>query len=66
MIILRRVRAWTPARQPDSHPKKQRPFLGDPGLESGATLHPADQQFALVDHLWRQVIVHVDEQFLVA
>ncbi len=29
-------------------------------------LHPADQQFALVDHLRRQMIVQVDEQFFVA
>ena len=28
---------WRPPRQPVSHPKKQRPFLGDPGLETGAT-----------------------------
>ena len=32
---------------------------------AGRALQPADQQFALVDHLRRQVIVQVDEQFLV-
>jgi len=31
------VRVWRPARQPVSHPKKQRPFLGDPGQETGVT-----------------------------
>jgi hypothetical protein len=34
----RPLAAWTPPVQPVFHPKKQRPFLGDLGLETGATL----------------------------
>jgi hypothetical protein len=36
-VVESQVRVWRPARQPVFHPKKQRPFLGDPGLETGAT-----------------------------
>ena len=35
------------------------------GTQSIAALQPADQQFALVDHLRRQVVVQLDEQLLV-
>jgi hypothetical protein len=31
------ARVWRPTLQPVSHPKKQQSFLGDPGLETGAT-----------------------------
>ncbi len=34
-------------------------------LESTPPSHSADQQLALVDHLRRQVVVHVDEEFFV-
>jgi hypothetical protein len=36
-FILHTVRARTPARQPVSHPKEHKSFLGDPGLETGVT-----------------------------
>ncbi len=37
VIVHEFVRAWTPALQPATHSKKQRPFSGDPGLETGGT-----------------------------
>ena len=47
--VLWHVRAWRPARQPVSHPKKHRSFLGDPGLETGATTRALTRVRGLAD-----------------
>src|SRR4051794_21778133 len=35
-------------------------------FRAGSSSQPADQQFALVDHLWRKMTMQVDEKLFVA
>src|SRR5690606_15617929 len=57
---------WRAGLRTRRGPRRGGPSADTPGMDARLPLQPADQELALVDHFRRQVVVQVEEEFLVA